>query len=205
VPRRALQLEIIMFLLSVGLLVHVRFAKLLPSATATAQGLLVFNFACIFVIVAMMQRAKIHHGQGKKQKRAEADERRRRRRQEAELRRMQTGSGKRQSVFAMGSGKLTNSLKSISVFGGSAPAGTCPPGNAAALAGSRSGRWSARIHEDGAAEGRPKGGESDDHRLLAGARSEHSSAAADDVDSPPAQPKSSVSFDLQHADDNDDD
>ena len=197
-----------MFLASVGLLVHVRFAKLLPSATAAAQGLLILNFGCIFLIVAMMQRAKIQHGKGKKQKRAEADERRRRRRQEAELRRMQLGgSGKRQSVFTLGSGKLPLSLKRMSMFG-SAPAGTSPPsGLAAGLASSRSGRWSARVNEGGATGERPAGVESGDQRLLAGAGHEHSGAAAANAppaeESPPHHAKAGVSFDLQIADGND--
>lgn len=202
------QLEIIMFLASVGLLVHVRFARLLPAATAAAQGLLVLNFCCIFLIVAMMQRAKIQHGKGKKQKRAEADERRRKRRQEAELRRMQLGvSGKRQSVFSLGSGKLPLSLKRMTMFG-SAPAGTSPSSSlASGLAGSASGRWSARINESGAAEGRPADGESGDQRLLAGAGHVHSSAAAANAPlaetTRPPMAKAGVSFDVQMAADDD--
>ena len=107
-------LEIIMFLASVGLLVHVRFARLLPTATSLAQALLIINFALIFVLVAMMQRAKVTHGEGKKLKRKEAEERRRRRREEADMRR--TGlSDKGFDKTKRKSAMFTSSLKRLSV------------------------------------------------------------------------------------------
>ena len=77
-------LEIIMFLISTALLVHVRFARLLPASSVFAQVLIVINFMIIFVVVAMLQQAKRVHGVGRKLKREERKERMRRRREEQE-------------------------------------------------------------------------------------------------------------------------
>lgn len=78
-------LEIFFFLLSTGLMVHVRFGRALAGGTFLAQLLLGVNVVLIFVLMSCMQRAKLRHGEGKKIRQREAQERReerRRRRQE---------------------------------------------------------------------------------------------------------------------------
>ena len=65
-------LEIIIFLMSTGLMVHVRFAKTLPIGAGMALMLLTCCFLAILGMVWAMQKAKMQHGEGAKQKREEA-------------------------------------------------------------------------------------------------------------------------------------
>lgn len=67
-------LEIIMFLISTGLMVHVRFSKTLPIGTVVSLVLLVVNFVLIFAIVGAMQSAKMKHGEGAKQREKSREE-----------------------------------------------------------------------------------------------------------------------------------
>ena len=68
----AFALEIIIFLISTGLMVYVRFYKTLPVGTYTSLVLLGLNMVFILCIVGALQAAKRQHGQGAKQKREEA-------------------------------------------------------------------------------------------------------------------------------------
>ena len=71
VAELAFSLDIIMFLVSTGLMVYVRFSKTLPVGTAVSIILLSLMAFTIFVIVALMQYAKVVHGQGSRRKREE--------------------------------------------------------------------------------------------------------------------------------------
>ena len=87
-------LEIFFFLLSTGFMVHVRFARALTGGTYIAHFVLGVMFVLIIILVTLMQRAKVHHGEGKKIKRREADERRRARREVAATRKALTSAGR---------------------------------------------------------------------------------------------------------------
>ena len=68
----AFALEIMVFLVSTGFMVYVRFAKTLPIGTTVSIVLLALNMAFTFAIVGALQHAKWVHGHGARQKREEA-------------------------------------------------------------------------------------------------------------------------------------
>ena len=68
----AFALEILIFLISTGLMVYVRFAKTLPVGSTVSLALLGLNMLFVFTIVWSLQTAKVAHGQGAKHKREEA-------------------------------------------------------------------------------------------------------------------------------------
>jgi len=72
IAEAAFALVILMFLISTGLMVHVRFARSLVVGTIFSHVLLGVNFCVVFYIVYAMQHAKIQHGEGSKIKREEA-------------------------------------------------------------------------------------------------------------------------------------
>ena len=115
----AFALVILMFLISTGLMVHVRFARTLVVGTIFSHVLLGINFCVVFFIVYAMQNAKIQHGEGSKMKREEARAAAlRRQEEEIEMR----ARAMREPYGAPAPGGLPHKLKVRTHHAGPAPA-----------------------------------------------------------------------------------